>query len=75
MLIGTHIADNNGREDQHLLPGFGTIEWERVIPALKANYSGFLNFECMYFSRHLPQIFTEDVIKLSLAVGEWLLSL
>ena len=75
MLIGTHIADNNGREDQHLLPGFGTIEWERVIPALKANYSGFLNYECMYFNRHLPQTLTEDVIKLSLAVGEWLLSL
>ena len=74
-LIGLHIADNNGREDQHLLPGFGTIEWESVMKALKDHYGGYLNYECMYFSRHLPASFSREIIRLSLSVGEWLLSL
>ena len=75
LLIGTHIADNNGKEDQHLLPGFGTIAWEDVIKAFKESYSGYLNYECMYFQRHLPQSFSGDVINLSLSLGDWLLSL
>ena len=75
LLIGTHIADNNGKEDQHLLPGFGTIDWESTMKALKSGYRGYINYECMYFSRYLPQDFSEDVIRLSLKIGDWLLSL
>lgn len=74
-LIGLHAADNNGKEDQHLLPGFGTIEWERVMEALKESYGGYLNYECMFFSGHLPQMLSEEIISLSLSIGRWLLSL
>ena len=75
LLIATHIADNDGMEDQHLLPGFGSIPWEKVIPAFRESYQGYLNFECMFFSRNMPQSLSKDVVKLSLAIGEWLLSL
>ena len=75
LLLGTHIADNNEKEDQHLLPGFGTIDWESVMKALKENYGGYLNYECMYFARHLPSSFSRTVINLSLSIGDWLLSL
>ncbi len=75
LLIGTHIADNNGKDDQHLLPGFGTIGWENVISALKSNYSGYLNYECMYFQRYLPSSLSSKVIDLSISIGQWLLSL
>ena len=74
-LTATHIADNNGKSDQHLLPGFGTICWEDVIKAFKDYYDGYLNYECMFFSRALPQSVSESVIELSLSIGEWLLSL
>ena len=74
-LIGLHAADNNGEEDQHLLPGFGTIDWERVMEALKESYGGYLNYECMFFSRHLPRSLSGDIISLSLSIGRWLLSL
>lgn len=30
----THIHDNNGREDQHLFPGKGTIDWSRAMQML-----------------------------------------
>src|ERR1700751_3597164 len=30
----THIHDNNGRDDQHLFPGQGTIDWSRAMQLL-----------------------------------------
>ena len=74
-LIATHIADNDGRNDQHFLPGFGTIDWESVMKAFKESYTGYLNYECMFFSRNLPQELSGAVIDLSLKVMDWLLSL
>ena len=74
-LIGTHIADNDGKSDQHLLPGFGSIRWEEVIPAFRSTYDGFLTLECMFFSRRLPQSLSGNIISLALAVNEWLSSL
>jgi len=45
-LIATHISDNLGENDDHLLPFSGTIKWEEVIEAFnKTGYSGILNFE------------------------------
>lgn len=74
-LIGTHIADNDGKSDMHLLPGFGNIEWERVIPAFRSHYKGFLTLECMFFSRNLPKCFSGEIIELALSVNKWLLTL
>lgn len=74
-LIATHIADNDGRSDQHFLPGFGTIDWEKAMEAFRECYTGYLNYECMFFSRNLPQSLSGDVIDLSLKVMDWLLSL
>lgn len=74
-LIATHIADNDGRSDQHLLPGFGTIDWESVMRAFDECYSGYLNYECMFFSRNLPEELSGDVIALSLRIMDWLISL
>jgi sugar phosphate isomerase/epimerase len=31
----THLHDNHGKEDEHLLPGAGTIAWKAVISSLK----------------------------------------
>ena len=74
-LIATHIADNDGRSDLHLLPGFGNIVWESVIPAFRECYDGYLTLECMFFSRNLPRRLSGDVIKLALSVNSWLSSL
>ena len=74
-LIGTHIADNDGKRDLHLLPGFGNIAWEEIIPAFRESYSGCLTLECMFFSRGLPHSAADQVIDLALAVNSWLSSL
>lgn len=36
-LVTSHIHDNHGDKDEHLLPYEGTIEWKRALPALPAN--------------------------------------
>lgn len=74
-IIATHIADNDGKRDLHLLPGWGNIEWEKVIPAFRRHYSGFLTYEVMFFSRNAPECLTDDIIRLSYNTGLWLSSL
>lgn len=46
-LKALHIADNEGKTDQHLMPfGRGTVQWKEVMSALKEiNYSQLFNFE------------------------------
>ncbi len=46
-LLATHIADNEGQSDQHMMPyGRGTVNWSEVMPALGSiGYDGLLNLE------------------------------
>ena len=46
-LKALHIADNEGKMDQHMMPyGRGTVDWTAVMPALKQlPYEGLFNFE------------------------------
>jgi len=34
-LIATHLADNDGKEDLHWVPGKGGVDWSTVIPTVK----------------------------------------
>ena len=45
-LVATHISDNLGTHDDHLLPYSGTIDWPPVLAALeRVGYAGLLNLE------------------------------
>jgi sugar phosphate isomerase/epimerase len=45
-LIATHVDDNRGRADDHLLPFEGTIDWPAAMTALqKVGYEASLTFE------------------------------
>jgi sugar phosphate isomerase/epimerase len=40
-LIATHVHDNRGRDDEHLVPGRGTIDWDAVLITMqKVGYDG-----------------------------------
>lgn len=74
-LVATHIADNKGKEDEHLLPFYGTIDWDAVIRALtEIKYNGDLTFECMFFNQHLPLDLKLQALRQARVVGEYLLS-
>jgi sugar phosphate isomerase/epimerase len=45
-LIATHVHDNGGRTDDHLLPFEGTIDWAGALLAVqKVGYDGPFMFE------------------------------
>lgn len=45
-LITTHLQDNHGDWDEHLPPGYGTIDWDDVAAALgECGYAGCLLLE------------------------------
>lgn len=45
-VIATHVHDNNGRSDDHLVPFAGTIDWSATLMAMqKVGYGGLLMFE------------------------------
>ncbi len=42
-----HINDNHAGLDEHLMPYFGTIDWNEAMEGLAdAGYKGAMNFEC-----------------------------
>lgn len=45
-IITTHVHDNDGKADTHLVPGSGNIDWPSALTALgKVGYAGPLIFE------------------------------
>ena len=49
-----HVHDNFGSKDEHSVPYAGTIDWDKVMTALKEiGFKGALNFEIR--SVHLPE--------------------
>jgi sugar phosphate isomerase/epimerase len=75
-LVATHVADNHGDRDEHLLPFFGTIDWKKAVQALrKIRYEGDLTYECMFFNQHLPLELKVSAIRQAKLFGEYLLML
>jgi sugar phosphate isomerase/epimerase len=36
-IVHVHVSDNDGKSDQHLGLGYGTVDWERVASLLRKN--------------------------------------
>jgi sugar phosphate isomerase/epimerase len=55
LLATTHVHDNNGRQDTHLPPGHGTVDWARWGRALDSiGYDGPIVLECIKHLREDP---------------------
>lgn len=51
-LIHVHASDNRGEQDDHLVPGRGSIPWDRVVGALRdAGFPGPLTIELRDYVR------------------------
>lgn len=50
LIYGVHLQDNNGYNDDHMIPLLGTINFDEVIQGLKdVGYTGPFNFEIQGF--------------------------
>ena len=76
LLHATHIQDNHGAKDEHLLPMMGTIDWLPVVKALdESGYQGDFTYETAQNVNHLPDddILRLEMIRYSVHLGRYLL--
>ena len=74
-LKATHINDNHAStSDEHLLPYFGTIDWQKTVKALKdIGYDGDFAYEVG--PQSVPAELYEEWLRYSANLGKYLLSL
>ncbi len=67
-----HIHDNDGKDDNHMLPYTGVTHWNRFIQGLKSiGFSGALSFETFNATETFPVELTPDVLRLIAATGRY----
>ena len=70
-----HIHDNHGKEDEHLLPFLGRIEWEKVLPALReAGFKGDLVLE-VRLNANMPFELMDQAAALSASIARKLIDM
>lgn len=75
-LKATHVADNSGLHDDHIMPFQGTIDWRNILPVLhEINYCGDLTYEIHNSTSRLPDNLLDDAALLAEKVGRYLLGL
>lgn len=75
-LKSTHVNDNYGLLDDHLLPFLGTVNWPEIMPVLREiGYEGDFAYETHKFTKSLPEPLIDAALDYSVKVGRYLLSL
>jgi sugar phosphate isomerase/epimerase len=60
-LLALHLTDNDGKDDQHLLPFDGQVNWSRLIKDLRdISYQGPLSFEVGWQYRDKIKKYSHD---------------
>lgn len=72
-LVGTHISDQTGLDNFHVLPYLGITHWEDVLGALAAaDYQGDLTFEIQHAFWQVPQALLPASVQYSVRIGEYM---
>lgn len=72
-LKATHVHDNKGERDSHLIPFVGgNIKWETIMPALKEiDYKGDFILETHQYMKQIPEALRPAASKLMLEFGNY----
>lgn len=74
-IFAIHLHDNDGTDDQHLLPFDGNINWDNTVKKLKeANYNGPVTLEVCYREDYL-NLDVEDFYKKAYELGNKILQM
>ena len=75
-LIATHVDDNYGIADDHLLPYMGNIDWPPIMKALhEINYQGAFAFETHRLTNTMPEEMIDASLRYACELGLHLMSL
>ena len=76
LLKALHVHDNDLREDLHLFPFSGYINWYDLCDALKkVNYTGDLTFEAIKSLDRIPNELMEDTLIHLAKMGRYLINM
>lgn len=71
----THLDDNRAKDDLHIVPYMGTVDWAGVMQTLREmDYRGDLDYELSIY-RHLPDELLAPTLQYVHSVGQYLVSL
>ncbi len=69
-----HVHDVDGTDDLHTLPYYGSINWDKVMGALKEiGYTGEFTYEADCFMTKLPKELMADAARFMCKVGKHLI--
>ena len=69
----THISDETGADNIHILPFTGNVHWEEILDAFaRIDYEGTLSLEIQHFLPKMPPALIEDAMKLAYRAGSYL---
>ena len=72
-IVATHISDEAGVDQIHILPYFGKIDWEKLLKAFAdIGYNGIFNFEIRHYLPGVPEELILPAMKFSREVGTYL---
>ncbi len=75
-LKSLHVHDVDGTDDLHTLPFYGSVNWNKVMSALKEiGYTGDLTFEADGFMSKLPKELMAHAEKFMCQTGRYLINL
>lgn len=75
-LKATHVSDNIGIQNDHILPYYGYTNWTEIMQILKEiNYQGDFTYEIHHYTAQLPDALVIPALRYSVEVGNYLLSL
>ena len=69
-IVTTHISDESGIDNIHILPYLGKANWNEILEGLGLiNYNGIFNFEIQHYLPRVPKELIPQAIKFSYEVG------
>ena len=75
-LKSTHVSDNHGTSDEHLLPFYGLMDWQPLMNTLKQiGYAGDLTFEITPFLDRVPPAIRDTALRHTVEVGQYLMAM
>lgn len=75
-LIALHIQDNKGKGDDHIFPFEGTINWNKILRALKEiEYSGNFTFESTSPYEKIPYELRLELLKYNYKLGKHMIDI
>lgn len=75
-LRATHVSDQTGIDNDHILPFFGGIDWKEMVGILREiGYGGDFTYEIHRYTSKIPEKLVDAALEYSVKTGEYLLSM